>query len=100
MTRQYWGRHPAIRYGPSSCDAQLSESLASTPSDIRVFDGVGEQVDDVVVSPEVGEVFERQVDRTDHRAGAAQVAEFVELSLSAGHATTIHPRADPPLHWD
>jgi hypothetical protein len=48
----------------------------------------------------VGEVLEGQVDRTHHRAGRTQVAELVELSLTAGHAATIHPRADAPLHFD
>jgi hypothetical protein len=79
---------------------QLSESPTSTPVDIRALHSVGEHFDDLVVSPEVGEVLERQVDRTDHRAGAAQVAKLVGLSLSDGHATTIHPRADAPLHSD
>jgi hypothetical protein len=79
---------------------QLSESLASTLGRLHVRDGVGDQLDDFVVSPEVGEVFEREVDRADHRARAAQVTEFVELSLSAGHAVTIRPRADSPLHRD
>ena len=69
-----------------------------TRSDIRVFHRVGEHVDDLVVAPEVGEVFERQVDCTNQRAGTAQVAKLVGLSLSEGHVTTIHPRADTPLH--
>ena len=80
--------------------AQLGKSVTSTLSCLRVFDGIGEKVDDVVVSPELREMFERQIYRADHGAGAAQVTEFVELSLSAGHASTLHPRADPPLHWD
>jgi hypothetical protein len=32
-------------------------------------------------------VFEREVDRADYRARTAQITEFVELSLSAGHNT-------------
>ena len=79
---------------------QLSESSTSTPSDVRVLQGVGEHFDDLVVAPEVGEMLERQVDRPHHRAGAAQVAKLVGLSLSEGHVTTIHPRADAPLHSD
>ena len=79
---------------------QLSESSASTPSDVWVLQSVCEHFDDLVVAPEVGEVFECQVDRADHRAGAAQVAKLVGLSLSEGHFTTIHPRADAPLHSD
>jgi hypothetical protein len=77
---------------------QLRESVASTLMRLHVLDSVGEQVDDVVVAPEMGEVFEREVDRSDYRARATQVAEFVELSLSAGHAVTIRPGADSPLH--
>ena len=79
---------------------QLSESLTSTPSGIGVLDRLGEHFDDLVVAPEVGEVFERQVDRTDYCTSGAQVAKLIELSLTAGHATTIHPRADAPLHFD
>ena len=70
----------------------------STPGDVGDLDGLGEQVDELIVAPEMGEVFERQVDRPRHRAAAAQVAKLVELSLSAGHGATIHPRADAPLH--
>jgi hypothetical protein len=80
--------------------AQLSEALARTPNDTRVLDGPSEQVDDLVVSSEVGEVLERQVDRPDHSASGTQVSKLVELSLTAGHATTIHPCADAPLHSD
>lgn len=78
---------------------QLTESVTSTLSRGRVLDGLGEQIEDVVVSPELGEVFEREIDRTDRCARTAQVTEFVELSLSAGHAVTIHRDADFPLHW-
>ena len=77
--------------------AHLGESVASTLGRLCALDGAGEQGDDVVVSPKVGEVFECEVDRADHRAGVAQVTEFVELSLSAGHAVTIRPGADSPL---
>jgi hypothetical protein len=77
---------------------QLGESMVSTLRRLRVLDRAGELVDNLVISPEMGEVFEREVDRADHRAGAAQVTEFVELSLSAGHVVTIRPRADSPLH--
>ena len=72
----------------------------SAPGDVRVFHGVRKHVDDLVVAPEVGEVFEREVDRADHGAGAAQIAKLVGLSLSEGHVTTIHPCADAPLHSD
>jgi hypothetical protein len=76
--------------------AQFGESLTCL-SGIGV-DEPGEQVDDLVVAPEVGKVLERQVDRTAHCAGAAQVAKLVELSLTAGHVPTIDPSADAPLH--
>ena len=79
---------------------QLSESSTSTPSDVRVLQSVGEHFDDLVIAPEVGEVFERQVDRADHRAGAAQLVKLVGLSWPEGHVTTFHPRADAPLHSD
>ncbi len=77
--------------------AQLGETVPSTLGRLRVLDGAGEQVDDVVVSPEMGEVLECEVDRAHDRAGAAQVTKFIELSLSAGHVVTIRPRADSPL---
>jgi len=63
-----------------------------------VREGFGEQDDDVVVSPEFSEVLEREVDGVAHRTASAQVAELVELSLSAGHAGTMRRRADLPLH--
>jgi hypothetical protein len=78
---------------------QFNEALASRPGDIRVLDGPSEQVDDLPVSPEVGEVLERQVDRSGHSAIGTEVSKLVELSLTAGHATTIHPRADALLHF-
>jgi len=43
--------------------AQLGEALASTCSDIGAVQGPSEQVDDLVITSEVGEVLERQVDR-------------------------------------
>jgi hypothetical protein len=79
---------------------QLAESVARTFGRAGVLEGFGEQIEDVVISPEVGEVFEREVDRADGCAGTAQITKFVELSLSAGHALTIHRGADFPLHWD
>jgi hypothetical protein len=80
--------------------AQLGKSETSTVRCLRVLDGIGEKVDDVVVSAELSEVLERQIDRPNHGAGPAQITEFVKLSLPAGHARTLHLRADPPLHWD
>jgi hypothetical protein len=80
--------------------AELRESVAHPLRRLRALDGIGEQGDDVVISPELGEVFEREVDRAGHRFGATQVAEFVELSLSAGHEATIEQRADPSLYPD
>ena len=77
---------------------QLSESLTSTLTGIGLLDGLREQVDDLAVAPEVGEVLERQVDRTDYCANGTQVAKLVELSLTAGHVATIHHCADAALH--
>jgi hypothetical protein len=77
---------------------QLIETLASPTSDTRVVDGPSEQVNDLVVPPEVGEVLERQINRPDHSTSGTQVSKLIELSLTAGHATTIHSRADAPLH--
>jgi hypothetical protein len=62
-----------------------------------VFDRVGEQRQDVIVSAEVGEVLEREIDGADERAGAAERPQLVALSLPAGHAPTIRPRADRSL---
>lgn len=76
---------------------QLGESAENILRCLGALEGVCEQVDDVVVAPEIREVFEREVDSAGHRAGAAQVTEFVELSLSAGHAVTLLRRADRPL---
>jgi len=42
-------------------------------------------------------VFERQVDGPGQRAGAAQLAELVTLSLAAGHVMTIRRGADRSL---
>lgn len=72
----------------------------SSASGIAVLHCLGEQSDDLVVAPEVVEVFERQIDRTDDRANRAQVAKLVELSFTPGHVTTIHRRADAPLNSD
>jgi hypothetical protein len=99
MRRQYRGVPDRSLNGWSIVRrAQFNEALACTSSDTRVVDGPSEQVDDLGVSPEVGEVLERQVDRSGHSASGTQVTKLVELSLTAGHATTIHPRADAPLH--
>ena len=54
----------------------------------------------VVISPETGKVLERQVDRPDHSASGTEVSKLVALSLTAGHAATIRPHADAPLHFD
>ena len=80
--------------------AQLGELSASPLSVIAVADCLGEQLDDLLVAPEVDEVLERQVDRTEYRADGAQLAQLGELSFTAGHVTTILPRADAPLYSD
>jgi hypothetical protein len=78
--------------------AQLGEALASVPSETGLFDCPGEQDDDLVISPEVGKVLERQVDRPGNSARGAQGSKFVALSLTPAHASTIHRRADARLH--
>ena len=80
--------------------AELGKSVASTLRSLRALDGIGDEVDDVVIPPELGEVFERKVDRPRSCAGAAQLAELIELSLSAAHAVRMHRRADVPPRWD
>jgi hypothetical protein len=67
---------------------------------IGLLDRFGEEPNDLVVAPEADEMFVRQVDRTDYCASGTQVAKLVELSLTAGHVTTIHPHADAPLYSD
>jgi len=78
--------------------AQLGEALLSTCSDIGVVHGPSEQVDDVVIASELGEVLVCQVDRPRDCTRGTQTPKLVELSLPAGHAATIHPRADAALH--
>lgn len=70
------------------------------PGNTGGLDGPSKQIDDLVVPPKVGEVLEREVDRTDHSAGGTQVSKLVAMSLTPGHATTIHPCADAPLDSD
>jgi hypothetical protein len=62
-----------------------------------VFDRIHEQPQQVVISTEVGEVFEGEVDGADERAGMAQLEQLVVLSLPTGHTVTMRPRADRPL---
>ena len=80
--------------------AQLGKPVASTLGRLEAIDGFGDEVDDVVVPAEVGEVFERKIDRPRDRAGTAQLAELIELSLSAAHSMRMRPRADAPPRWD
>jgi hypothetical protein len=42
-------------------------------------------------------VVEREVDGARQRARLAQLAQFVTLSLPAGHGVTMRPRPDPSL---
>jgi hypothetical protein len=77
--------------------AQLGEPAADALGSGRLFDRIGQQPQEVVISTEVGEVFECEVDGADQRAGVAQLAQLVALSLPAGHAMTIRPSADRSL---
>ena len=77
-----WRPNPSVRAADRL--AQLGEPAADRAAGRgRVFDGVGKHLQDDVVSTEVGEVFERQVDGADEGAGAAQLQKFVALSLPA-----------------
>ena len=76
---------------------QLGEPAADTFGSSCVLDGVGQQPQEFVVSTEVGEVSERQVDGADKRPGVAQLAQFVALSLPSGHAMRIRWSADLAL---
>jgi hypothetical protein len=78
--------------------AQLSESLTSAGAGIGGRYGLRQQADDLFVASETGEVFERQVDRPNHCAGGTEFAKLDGLSLTAGHAMTIHPAPDATLH--
>ncbi len=63
--------------------AQLEESPAAILGNTGVVDGSGQQFDDLVVSPEVGEVLERQVDGANHPATGTQFSKLVAISLTA-----------------
>lgn len=62
-----------------------------------VADRLGEEVDDTLVTPEAGEVLERQVNRPGNLTSGAQRSQLVNLSLLAAHAHNVPPRADLPL---
>ncbi len=73
---------------PLNCGAQLGEPAARARGRGRPFDRVGQQRHDLVVPTEVGEVLEREVDGASKRAGVAQPAQLVVLSLRSGHGLT------------
>ena len=77
--------------------AQFVEPSSEGFTSRTVVDGLGEEVDDVFVAPEGGEVFERQVNRPGHLTRRAQRSELVDLSLKSGHERTVPSRADLPL---
>ena len=54
--------------------AQLGEPLLGGPGDVSDIDGPSEQVDDLVVAPEVRKVLEREVDRPSNSATRGQLA--------------------------
>jgi hypothetical protein len=78
--------------------AQLGESLTSAGTGIGGRYGLSQQADDLFVASEAGEVLERQVDCPNHCAGGTELAKLDGLSLTAGHATTIHPGPDASLY--
>lgn len=68
-----------------SCGAQLGESSARLIRSIDGKHGLGEEMDDLVVTPELCEVLERQVDGAGERCTrTTQGAKFVQLPLPAG----------------
>jgi hypothetical protein len=78
--------------------AQLAESAANLAWCPRVLERGCEHVHNGGITPEVGEMFERQVDRAGDGAAPAKVAKFGELSLSKRHAVIVGRRADASLH--
>ena len=88
LTRAGTGVHAGAQFVEPSSEGFTSRG---------VVDGLGEEVDDVFVAPEGGEVFERQVHRPGHLTRRAQRSQLVDLSLMAGHERTVPLRADLPL---
>ena len=70
---------------------QLAKSATDITRCLGLAHRLGEQVDDVLVEPELREVLERQIDRTRHGGPprSAENTELIELSRSPGHAA-IH----------
>ena len=62
-----------------------------------MLDCVGQPRHHLLVAAEVGEVFEREIEGADEHARGAECTQFVVLSLAAGHALTMRPRAERPL---
>jgi len=77
--------------------AQLLESATHILGRSDALDRLGQEVDDVAVTPELGEVFEGEVHGACDATGSAQVPQALELSLSAAHAVTLRPHADGTL---
>jgi hypothetical protein len=63
----------------------------------RVIERGGEAVDDVHRRAKVGEVQERQVDRSGGGAGVAECEQLAELPLLSGHSRTVPEPADRGL---
>jgi hypothetical protein len=78
---------------------QLGEPSAYVVARRLGIDRGGEQREDGVISTEHREVLEREVDGARDDAGAAQFAQLVELSLAAGHDTTMRRSADRTLRY-
>ena len=84
-------QHGADQVPGPACTLVLSSSSRrrmASPATV-VVDGLGEEVDDTVVTPEGGEVFERQVNRPGNVTRGAQRSQLVDLSLLAGHARSV-----------
>ena len=77
--------------------AQLLESATHILGRSGALDRLGQEVDDVAVATELGEVLEGEVHGACDATGSAQVQQALKLSLSAAHAVTLRPHADGTL---
>ena len=85
MARQYRG---VVRCAQRRADrrmgrTQLVEQSTGAGGRIAAIDRLSDQADDLLVTTELAEVFECEIDRAPDCARGTQVAELVELSLTA-----------------
>ena len=77
--------------------AQVGQSSSDRVADMVVIDRVGEEADDQLVTPERGEVLERQVHRPGDGPESHNAAQLVQLSLPPAHGRSVANAADPAL---